>query len=61
MHEKIIEFLLERLALSLNQLEKEAGLPQSLLSKATKGKRRLNQGHIEKLVPVLELYGFKEE
>lgn len=32
-----------------------------LLSKAMKGKRRLNQGHIGKLVPVLEQYGFKTE
>jgi len=60
MHEKIIEFLIERPALSLNQLEKEAGLPQSLLSKAKKGIRRLNQSHIEKLIPVLEQYGFKK-
>ncbi len=61
MHEKIIEFLSERPALSLNQLEKEAGLPQSLISKAMKGKRRLNQGHTEKLVPVLERYGFQPD
>lgn len=61
MHEKIIEFLQERPALSLNQLEQEADLPQSLLSKAIKGKRRLNQNHIEKLIPVLEHYGFKTE
>jgi chromosome partitioning protein len=61
MHEKIIEFLKARPALSLNQLEKQAELPQSLLSKAIKGKRRLNQKHIEKLVPVLEEYGFKAE
>jgi predicted transcriptional regulator len=61
MYEKIIEFLKEHLALSLNQLEKQSGLPQSLLSKAMKGKRRLNQNHIEKLVPILEQYGFKNE
>ena len=61
MHEKIIEFLREHPALSLNQLEKAAELPQSLLSKAMKGKRRLNQKHIEKLVPILEQYGFKTE
>jgi hypothetical protein len=61
MHEKIIEFLTEHPALSLNQLEKAAELPQSLLSKAMKGKRRLNQKHIEKLVTVLIQYGFKTE
>jgi len=61
MHEKIIEFLKQRPALSLNMLEQEAVLPQSLLSKAMKGKRRLNQSHIDKLVPVLERYGFKTE
>ncbi len=59
MNERIIEFLAVRPALSLNMLEQEARLPQSLLSKVTKGKRRLNQNHIEKLVPVLEKYGFK--
>ncbi len=59
MNERIIEFFILRPALSLNQLEKETGLPQSLLSKVMKGKRRLNQHHIEKLVPVLEKYGFK--
>jgi predicted transcriptional regulator len=61
MNEKIIKFLSERPALSLNQLEKEAGLPQSLLSKAIKGKRVLNEGHLLKLVPVLEKYGFNPE
>lgn len=61
MHEKIIGFLSQRPALSLNKLEKEAGLPQSLLSKAMKGKRRLNQAHIEKLIPIIIIYGFKTE
>lgn len=61
MNDEVINFLHDRPALSLNQLEKESGLPQSLLSKAMKGKRRLNQSHIEKLVPVLEKYGFKKE
>jgi len=58
MNEKIISFLSERPALSLNQLEKEAGLPQSLLSKVMKNKRLLNESHLEKLIPVLEKYGF---
>ena len=61
MNDKIIKFLSERPALSLNQLEKEAGLPQSLLSKVIKGKRALNEGHLTKLVPVLEKYGFNPE
>jgi len=61
MHEKIIEFLKDHPAVSLNQLEKAAELPQSLLSKAMKGIRRLNQKHIEKLVSFLVQYGFKIE
>lgn len=61
MNEKIIKYLSERPALSLNQLEKEAGLPQSLLSKVLKGKRSLNENHLVKLIPVLEKYGFNSE
>lgn len=61
MEEKIINFLKERPALSVNQLEKEAGLAQGTLSKAIRGVRNLNQSHIDKLVPVLERYGFKTE
>ncbi len=61
MNEKIIKFLSERPALSLNQLEKEAGLPQSLLSKVIKGKRALNENHLIKIVPVLKKYGFNPE
>ena len=61
MNEKIIDFLAARPALSLNQLEKESELPQSLLSKVMKGKRRLNSKHLEKLLPILEHYGFAVE
>jgi len=61
MNEKIIEFLAERPALSLNQLEKEAALPQSLLSKVMKRKRVLNQNHFTKLIPILKKYGFIPE
>jgi len=60
MQEKIIEFLKERPALSVNQLEKEAGLPPTTLSKAVRGERKLNDSHIEKLLPVLKKYGFSE-
>ena len=61
MNEIIIEFLKERPALSLNQLEKEAELPQSLLSKVMKGKRVLNENHLKRLVPVLQKYGLLTE
>ena len=61
MEEKIIEFIKKRPALSVNQLEKEAGFAQGTLSKAIRGVRQLNQSHIEKLIPVLEQYGFKAE
>ena len=57
MNETVIKFLKERPALSLNQLEKDAGLPQSLLSKVLKQKRVLNENHLKKLVPVLKKYG----
>ena len=61
MQEKIIDFLKERPALSVNQLEKEAGLPPTTLSKAVRGERNLNEQHIQKLIPILKKYGFNEE
>jgi len=61
MNEKVVEFLKSRLALNLNQLEIEAGLPQSLISKVMKGKRKLNAKHLTLLIPVLERYGFVKE
>ncbi len=61
MNDKIVKYLLEHPALSLNQLEKEAKLPQSLLSKVTKGKRKLNESHLDKVIPVLKRYGFNPE
>ena len=61
MQEKIIEFFKERLALSVNQIEKEAGLPPTTLSKAIRGERNLNEVHIQKLVPILKKYGFDVE
>ncbi len=47
-------------SLSLSGLEKEANLPSSTLSKALSGNRSLNYSHIEKLIPVLNRYGFYE-
>ncbi|MFN8257700.1 MAG: hypothetical protein U0W24_18540 [Bacteroidales bacterium] len=61
MQEKIIEFFKERPALSVNQIEKEAGLPPTTLSKAIRGERNLNKVHIQKLVPILKKYGFNVE
>lgn len=58
---KIIEFIKERPSLSVNNLEKEAGLAQGTLSKAVHGVRRLTQRHIDKLLPVLQRYGFSAE
>jgi chromosome partitioning protein len=58
MQEKIIEFFKERPALSVNQIEKEAGLPPTTLSKAVRGERNLNEAHIQKLIPILKKYGF---
>jgi chromosome partitioning protein len=56
---QIIEFLKESKALSFHTLEQEAGLSQGLLSKAVSNQRNLNESHIEKLIPVLQQYGFK--
>jgi len=61
MEEKIVNFVKERPALSVNYIEKEAGLAQGTLSKAVRGVRNLTSKHIEKLIPVLEKYGFKTE
>ena len=61
MNEKVVEFLKSRPALNLNQLEIEAGLPQSLISKVMKGKRKFNEKHLTKLIPVLERYGFSKD
>ncbi len=58
MQEKIIEFFKERPALSVNHIEKEAGLPPTTLSKAVRGERNLNEAHIQKLIPILKKYGF---
>ncbi len=61
MNEKVVEFLKSRPALNLNQLEIEAGLPQSLISKVMKGKRKFNEKHLARLIPILERYGFSKD
>ncbi|GJM64441.1 ParA family protein [Persicobacter diffluens] len=47
-------------ALNLKQIEIEAGIPTTYLSKAMKG-RELSDEHINKLAPVLRKYGFSND
>lgn len=57
----VINFLKRNPALSLSGLEKEAGLPASLLSKAISGNRSLNDEHLSKLEPTLKRYGYRDQ
>jgi hypothetical protein len=54
----IREWLGERGCLSLRCLEREAGLPEKTLGHYMAGRRELNEGHLERLVVVLERYGY---
>lgn len=45
--------------LSVNRLEKEAGIPDKTLAHFIKGRRLLSADHIDKLVPVLVDFGYK--
>lgn len=56
---QIVEFLTQLPPLS--KLEEEAGIPKGVLSKAIRGKRDLTQQHIQKLIPTLNKYGFKNQ
>ena len=58
--EKIIDFLRKNKALSINGIEKEAGLASSTLNKILKGERNFLDDHLKLLLPVLEKYGFKK-
>lgn len=53
------QWLKDRPCLSLRCLEKEAGLPVKTLSHFLNDRRELNKKHLEKLVPILTKYGFK--
>lgn len=59
-NEQVIEFLRLNRALTLKALEEEASLGQGILNKVVKGNYRLNASHLERLLPVLKKYGFKE-
>ncbi len=56
---KIIEFLKNHPCISVNCIEKAAGLPRSTVAHAMEGTRGLNDTHIEKLLPILKKYGYK--
>lgn len=45
--------------LSVNRLEKEAGIPDKTLAHFIKGRRLLSADHLDKLIPVLVDFGYK--
>jgi len=57
----IAEFLKNRPSISLRGIETEADLPTKTLSHYVNGRRKLSAKHIEKLIPVLLKYGFKQQ
>ena len=57
----IADFLKDRPSLSLRGLEAEADLPTKTLSHYVNSRRKLSAEHIEKLIPVLSKYGFKQQ
>nr|WP_293835689.1 AAA family ATPase [uncultured Arsenicibacter sp.] len=57
---QVVNFLRNKEGLTLSKVEKEAGIPRGMLSKAVSGERELNQDHLAKLYPVLVGYGWKE-
>ena len=58
--EELKQFFEEYSALSINAVNKEAGLPNSYLGKIMMGGRPLSQKTLTKLLPVLKKYGYKE-
>lgn len=54
----VVEFLKKNPALSLSALEKEAGIPNSTLSKVVNGGRKLKDDYLLSLKPVLSRYGY---
>jgi len=59
-HDQAISFIKDNPVLTISELEKEAGLPKSLLSQALAGKRVLNKKHLSALYPVVTKYGFED-
>ncbi|EAY30515.1 hypothetical protein [Microscilla marina] len=58
--EELKAFFEEYSALSINAVNKEAGLGNSYLHAILMGGRPLTQKTLDKLMPVLEKYGYKE-
>ncbi|BDD00890.1 chromosome partitioning protein ParA (plasmid) [Persicobacter psychrovividus] len=58
--ELIIKFLSSRPGLNVKSLEIEAGISRQTLAKVLRGEtgRRLNEAHINRLIPTLNNYGF---
>lgn len=58
MTEKILAWLADHPAISINKIEQEARLPASTIGQAKNG-RGIPEKHIATLVAVLKKYGFK--
>ena len=54
------QWLIKHPCLSLFCIEREAGIPVKTLSHFIKGRRELNQNHIDKLTPILKKYGYQK-
>lgn len=59
MREKIVKFFQERPAISVRSVEAIAKMPSSSLYKFIIGQRGLPEKHLESLVKVITIYGFK--
>mgnify|MGYP001138865809 CR=1 FL=1 len=57
--EDLKRFFEERKLLNVSIINNEAGLSNGHLGKILKGERPLSEHSLEKLLPVLELYGFR--
>lgn len=60
-YQEIKHWLKERPSISLRGLEMESDLPTKTLSHYVNGRRKLSAEHIEKLIPILSKYGFKQQ
>jgi len=58
---EIADWIKERPSISLRGLEKEADLPLKTLSHYVNGRRELNEQHLQRLIPVLERYGWESK
>lgn len=59
--EELKAFFEEYSALSIKAVNREAGLSNSYLGKILSGERPLTQKTLDKIMPVLEKYGYKRE